>query len=205
MDDLRRGNNYYCLRPTFSDWCVAGISRGRPFYDWRRDIGRRTGAVLRKLLVGTKPRVRKRFLVQGICGKGGRISAIVVFTATSAGFFSGYVIRALLIGIFAILANLRDGIRSFSDNVHDTYLEDNVTTPPRLVSGLPQDHFINAVNLIRAFPLATLWGVGGAIGVCVLYLPWYIFRFVVKSAAWIYLPLLCAISILQATLSASGR
>jgi len=133
------------------------------------------------------------------------LAQFIVFTATSAGFFSGYVIRALLIGIFAILANLRDGIRSFSDNVHDTYLEDNVTTPPRLVSGLPQDHFINAVNLIRAFPLATLWGVGGAIGVCVLYLPWYIFRFVVKSAAWIYLPLLCAISILQATLSASGR
>ena len=54
----------------------------------------------------------------------------VVFTATSAGFFSGYLIRALLIGMFAILANLRDGIRSFSNNVHDTYLEDNVTTPP---------------------------------------------------------------------------
>ena len=94
----------------------------------------------------------------------------VVFTATSVGFFPGYLIRALLIGIFAILANLRNGIRSFSDNVHDTYLEDNVTKPPRLVSGLPQDHFINAINLIRAFPLATPWGVGGAIGVCFLYL-----------------------------------
>ena len=89
VDDLRRGNNYYCLRPTFSDWCVAGISLGRPFYDWRRDIGRRTGAVLGKLLVGTKPRVRKRFMDQGICGKGGRISAICRVHRNKCRFLSG--------------------------------------------------------------------------------------------------------------------
>ena len=117
--------------------------------------------------------------------------AIAVAMLAGLGIVTGILIRALLIRVCATIAHLPMGIRKFSNNWATLTARTDIKTPPELIPGLPIDHVYRIEKLFKDFSTDDVWNrVFTCFGIPIFFLLSLLYRYSLKSTAWLYLPLI---------------
>jgi hypothetical protein len=114
--------------------------------------------------------------------------SFVVFAP--AVFFGGWV-RTVVIRFAATLLHLRAGILAIPQNWWRALFVIDILYPPELVPGYKRPDFFNLpyfVDRIAHSQRLTEKYVS-ILGLCILYIPAYFYRLVIKSTCWLYMPL----------------
>ena len=126
----------------------------------------------------------------------GAVAVTVTGISTGAlflgpGIMFGYLLRAMLIRVLATVAHLPKGVKEFPRNWIFLNACSDVKTPPELVPGLPMDSVFRLERLISGFNDRSFDDrIFYSIAIPVFFVPSLLYRYSLKSTAWLYLPII---------------
>ena len=137
-------------------------------------------------------------------GAGAVVYVIIGMTAGAAGslvtlpasYGAGIIVRAGFIRFWATLRHFFIGIPRFAKNWSHLALETDFFSPPELIPGLSVNHSLNFKNLVKTTPTETSYDTIQTVLLgFIIYTPSLIYRYYIKSTAWLYLPLVWLVHI----------
>ncbi len=122
----------------------------------------------------------------GARARAGAVAAAVLLP----GFSLGLLCRALAVRFWATFRHLPSGLPLFPDNWLNLTLKTDMWTLPELVPDLPMDHDLHFSSVTKRFySKDTNEKIFSVIVTPVLFAPAILYRFYLKSTAWLYFPL----------------
>jgi hypothetical protein len=119
-------------------------------------------------------------------------SAPRTFSSFALAVFAGGWLRTVAIRFAATAMHLRAGFRALPDNWWRTLFVIDIFHPPELVPGYRRPDFFNLPHLVERLRDSQRLSEKyfNVVGALVLYVPAYVYRFVIKSTCWVYMPLI---------------
>jgi hypothetical protein len=111
-----------------------------------------------------------------------------------------------VIRVYATATYLSKGIRSFSKNWLSLTTQVDVFHFPEIIPDLPDSHNLNFNNFISVQKYEGIDGeIFGIIASLIIFLPSLLYRYSLKSSAWLYLPLIYVVSLPATLRNDTGR